>query len=164
MIGTPRVCGYGVECCRSKKHGVYIYQFFFTFFSRATIERESRALLSPGLPLVIFVWERRWEAVMYDVTWHLLTLGCYGSFGYCYTTEALQADTEQRSGILFLIQECAFESSAIKFSLMGENPVFRATAPDRHKQPTEGRLSLGPAETRAVCALGRLLQGTDSDL
>ena len=34
---------------------------------------------------------------MYDVTWHLLTLGCYGSFGYCDTTEALQADTEQRS-------------------------------------------------------------------
>ena len=33
---------------------------------------------------------------MYDVTWHLLMLGCYGIFGYCDTTEALQASTEQR--------------------------------------------------------------------
>ena len=28
---------------------------------------------------------------------HLLTLGCYDSFGYCDTAEALQASTEQRS-------------------------------------------------------------------
>ena len=34
---------------------------------------------------------------MYDITWHLLILGCYGSFGYCDTTEALQAGTEQHS-------------------------------------------------------------------
>ena len=31
---------------------------------------------------------------MYDVTWHLLTLGCYGIFGYCDTTEVLKAGTE----------------------------------------------------------------------
>ena len=36
---------------------------------------------------------------MFDVTWHLLTLGCYGSFGYCDTTEALQAATELRSDL-----------------------------------------------------------------
>ena len=35
---------------------------------------------------------------MYDVTRHLLTLGSFGNFGYCDTTEALQAGTEQRSG------------------------------------------------------------------
>ena len=35
---------------------------------------------------------------MYDGTWHLLSFGCYGNFGYFNTTEALQAGTEQRSG------------------------------------------------------------------
>ena len=34
---------------------------------------------------------------MCDVMEHLLSLGCYGSFGYFSTTEALQAGTEQHS-------------------------------------------------------------------
>ena len=81
----------------SKKQGVYIYFFFLTFLTRAITERGSRALLSLWPPLEIAAWERRWEAVMYDVTGHLLMLGCYGSFGYFDTTEVLQADAEQRS-------------------------------------------------------------------
>ena len=34
---------------------------------------------------------------MYDVTGHLLTFGCFVSFGYFDTTEALQVGSEQRS-------------------------------------------------------------------
>ena len=55
------------------------------------VERGSRALFSLGPPFVIFAREQCHEVAMYDVTWHSLMLGCYISFGYCNTTEALQA-------------------------------------------------------------------------
>ena len=36
----PRSCEYDVGCCRSKKHGVYICQFFSYIFSRDIIEED----------------------------------------------------------------------------------------------------------------------------
>ena len=94
---TPRVCGYDVSTVTLKSEAFTSTSFFSYIFSRATIAGGSRALLSLWPPFMIFDQERRWEAAMYEVTWHLLTLRCYVSFGYCDTTEALQAATEQCS-------------------------------------------------------------------
>ena len=80
----PRFCGYDVRCCHSKKQGVYI--IFSYIFLTWHYRRGFRAHLPLGLPFVIFAWERRWGAAIYDVTWHLLSFGCYGNFRYTAVT------------------------------------------------------------------------------
>ena len=59
---------------------------------------------------------------MYDVTRHLLMLGCFGSFVYSDTTEALQAGTEQHSGFEVVSGDSSLEVLNLRKDQYGKFP------------------------------------------